>query len=262
MILIKIYLDLLLIINFIFDFILLLSTSIILKRKIKIFKIVSASFIGSISIFLLFLRLNSFELFIIKFLISLIMIYISFGYRNFRYLIKNIYYLYTLSIILGGFLYFVNINISYKNSGLLFINNGLSINFILAIIISPIVIHIYLKESKKLKNNYNNYYNISIFLDDQKIDLIAFLDTGNKLFDPYRHRPIILVNYIYIKASKEKVLLVPYKTVNNEGILKCIKANKIMINHKLIHMNYLIGLSDNISIDGVDAILNEKILEG
>lgn len=159
-------------------------------------------------------------------------------------------------------MYFVNINMSYKNSGLLFFNNGLSINFIVALIVSPIVIHIYLKEIKKLKNNYNNYYNISIFLDDKKIDLVAFLDTGNKLFDPYNHRPIILVNYIYIKIPKEKVLLVPYKTVNSDGILKCVRANKIMVNNKMFYINYLIGLSDSINIDGVDAILNERILEG
>lgn len=190
------------------------------------------------------------------------MIFISFGYKNFRYLIKNIYYLYTLSIILGGFLYFINITFSYKNNGLIFVNNGLSINFIFALIISPIVIYLYVKEIKKLKNNYNNYYNISIYVNNEKIDLVAFLDTGNKLFDPYRNRPIILVNNLYIRVPREKILLVPYRTVNNEGLLQCIKANKIIINNKLIYKNYLIGLSDNINIDGVDAILNEKLMEG
>lgn len=248
--------------NFVFDFILLLATSIILKRKVKIYKLVLGALFGSLSILFMFMKINSLELFILKFIISLIMIFISFGYKNLRYLIKNIYYLYTVSIILGGFLYFINITFSYKNEGLIFMNKGISINFIIAIFISPIIIYMYIKQVKELKNNYNNYYNVNINLDNQIINLTAFLDTGNKLIDPYKKSPIILVDKSLINIDDKKILFVPYHTVNNSGILKCIKANKIQINGTNYNKRYLIGLSENIKIDGVNCILNEKLLEG
>ena len=65
----KIYLDLLFFLNFGFDFILLLVVSIILRRNVSLTRIVLGGLIGGLSIFILFLKINSFELFILKILI-------------------------------------------------------------------------------------------------------------------------------------------------------------------------------------------------
>ena len=88
--LMKVYLDLVMILNFFIDFILLLSVKIILKRNIKLNRIIYGSFIGGLSILLLFFNINSFILFIAKVLISIIMIIISFGYRNIKYTLINL----------------------------------------------------------------------------------------------------------------------------------------------------------------------------
>ena len=59
-----------------------------------------------------------------------------------------------------------------------------------------------------------------------------------------------------------KMVLVPYKTISNEGILKCIIAEKLDIKGIGIYKDVLIGLSDgDIRIDGVDMILNSRIRE-
>lgn len=261
----KIYLDLILILNFVFDFLLLLSVSLILKRHVKLTKIILGAFIGSFSILTLFIKINSFELFIIKFIISIIMILVTFEYRNMRYFFKNFIFLYLSSIILGGFLYYLNITFSYKNNGLVFFHKGLSINFIFLIIFSPIILYIYIKESKSLKNNYSKYYNVNLYItDDIILKLNAYLDTGNKLVDPYKKRSIILVDRkkLIFDINEFKMVLVPYKTVNYNGILKCFKAKKIEINEK-VFTNFLVGIMDSsFNIDGVDCIISEKILEG
>ena len=67
------------------------------------------------------------------------------------------------SIILGGFLYFFNIQFSYKNNGLVFYHDKLSINFIVLILLSPLITYTYIKQCKSLKNNYNYYYKIEIY---------------------------------------------------------------------------------------------------
>lgn len=257
----KVYIDLILVTNFLFDFIILISSSIILKRNTKIIRIVFGALFGSLTMLSLFIRFNTISLFFFKLFVSIIMIFITFGYKNYKYFLKNLYYLYMVSIILGGILYFVNIQFSYKNNGLLFVINGFSLNIVVGIILSIIILYKYIKNIKLLKTNYNKYYKINIYLKNGKVFTFnAFLDTGNKLVDPYKKWPIIIVNEDKIK-TEDKILLVPYHTVNNEGLLKCIKPSKVYIEDIGYKNKVFIGLS-NINIDGVDCILNERLLEG
>mgnify|MGYP001206776659 CR=1 FL=1 len=127
----KIYLDLVLVLNFIFDLIILITVSYVLKRNVKSINFILGGLLGSLTTLFLFIDINSIELFFFKLVISILMTIITFSYRNIRYTLKNLSYLYIVSIILGGFLYFLNITFSYKHDGLIFYNNGLSINFIL-----------------------------------------------------------------------------------------------------------------------------------
>ena len=247
------------ILNFFFDFILLLSVSILLRRNVSIYKILGGSFIGGVSILFLFIDLNSLTLFIYKFMISILMILVSFGYKSIKYTFKNMLYLYTASIILGGFLYFLNVEFSYQQYGLVFVNNGLSVNVIFLIIFCPIIIYIYVKQGLWLKNNYSNYYKVIIYYDNKKYLLNAFLDTGNNLVVPFMKKPVILVNK---KIKVDKFFYIPYKGVNNQGMIKCFKADKIEINN-LVKKNIIVGLlNEKIKIDGVDCLLNKKLLEG
>lgn len=258
----KVYVDLLFLINIFFDFLLLLSVSLILKRHTKIYRIIIGSLVGGISIFFLFLNITSITLFFLKILIAILMILTTFGFKDIKYFIKNISYLYLISIVLGGALYLLNIEFSYKNKGLIFYHNGLSINIIILLIVTPILLYLYIKEMKDYKQNYSKYYKIEIiFKNNKNIILNAFLDTGNNLIDPYKKRPVILVNYNVIKEyiTNEKELLVPYNNINSEGLLRCIKPKKIIVNEKEFN-NVLIGLSFNkIYIDGIDCILNNNI---
>lgn len=261
----KIYLDLIFVLDFLFDLLLIISLAILLNRHTTLKRILIATLFGSIAIFVLFLFKNSIIIILCKLLISFVMVIIAFGYRDLVYSFRNMFYLYTLSIFLGGFLYLINIEVGYNNSGLLFYNNGLKINFIFLLILSPIVIYFYVKQVKLLKNNYSNYYNVDIYFDDNTVtSLIAFMDTGNNLYDPYKKRPIILVDKSKIKFdyNKNNILLVPYDTLNSEGLLKCIIPKKIYINNVGIKTNFLVGISEEkINIDGVDCILHQKLLE-
>jgi len=65
------------------------------------------------------------------------------------------------SVILGGFLYFLDTEFSYKHEGLIFYFNALSINFILLLIISPIILYLYIRCLKKYKATYNYIYKIT-----------------------------------------------------------------------------------------------------
>lgn len=261
----KIYLDIILILNFLIDLILIFAVAIILRRHTNLKKIIKGTLIGSLSILSLLFNISSFILIIIKVLIAFIMVITVFGFKNLKYTLKNLFYLYTSSIVLGGFLYMLELELCYSNKGLLFYHNGLKLNFSVLLLISPIIIYYYIRQLKELKENYSKYYNIDIYLKNGKIvELSAFLDTGNKLIDPYFKRPIILVNKDKIKFSytDNDILIVPYDSLNNHGLLKCIIPDKIYIDKVGIRNNFLIGISEEeIKIDGIDCILNAKLLE-
>ena len=236
----KIYLDLILIINFIIDYLLLYGTKKILKNKTSIKRILLGSIIGSISSLLLIYQNNI----IIKILLSILIIIITFGINN---IIKNITYFYLLSIILGGTLYLFDLNI-YK------------LNYQILLLISPILIYLYIKENIKYKNIYLNNYIVEIYINNKLYKLEGMIATGNELKDPYKKRSIILVN-INLDYRKFKFLFVPFNALNTQGIIPCIKPDKIIINNK-IFTNYLIGLSkDKFHLNGVECILPNTIKE-
>jgi len=237
---VKIYLDLILIINFIIDYLLLYGTKKILKNKTSIKRILLGSIIGSISSLLMIYQNNI----IIKILLSILIIIITFGINN---IIKNTTYFYLLSIILGGTLYLFDLNI-YK------------LNYQILLLISPILIYLYIKENIKYKNIYLNNYIVEIYINNKLYKLEGMIDTGNELKDPYKKRSIILVN-INLDYRQFKYLFVPFNALNTQGIIPCIKPDKIIINNK-IFTNYLIGLSkDKFHLNGVECILPNTIKE-
>ena len=245
-----IYIDLLLIINFIFDFILLLTINIVLKRYSKISRLVLASLFGEITLLSLVIPIKTYFLIFLKLMMGIIMVIISFGYKNIKYTLYNSFYLYMTSVILGGFVYYLSIE--FKSMNYLFL------------LPSPIILYAFIKSMKVLKEIKNYYYKITItFNDNYNLNLTAFLDTGNKLIDPITNKPIILINKKKIKGSIQirSPMYVPYNTINHHGLLECIKPKYILIENKKI-TNYLIGLSEeSFKLNGIDCLLNYKILE-
>ena len=249
-----IYIDLVFFINLTMDLYILSGVKFLLKLQTKLYRIILGSIIGSSSILLLFLKLNTLELNIYKILISIIMTYVTFGKNKF---FNKLFYLYIISIIVGGSLYLINDSLGYKVDSFIFINNGYNINLIILLIISPLIIYLYIKEFLKFKKKINTTYNVIIKIKNKIINIEAFLDTGNKLIDPYFHRPIILLNKKYINLKKHKIIYVPFNSLNNNGILKCIIPEYILIDNKK-YDKCLIGISDNLKYD---CILNERIFD-
>ena len=257
----KIYLDLVFFLNFGFDLLLLLTLKIVLKKKTSFFRILLAAFIGALSIFFLFIPLNSFTLFIFKIFISLIMVRVSYRFDGIKLYFIDLLYLYFISIVLGGFLYYLNLEFSYKNTGLIFFHNDFSINFILLFILSPIVLYFYIKQNNYVKKKIITNYTVSFTYNRKKYTYNGYLDTGNRLYDPYKHRPVILLydpNFKLMKSTK--VIYVPYQTLEHNGLIKCFILKNVFIDNNIELNEVLIGLSsDSFKIDGVDIILHSDL---
>ncbi len=239
----KVYLDLVIVINFVYDFLILSSTSILLKRNAPFFRIFISSLLGLISIITLFVPIDKTLLMVFKILLSVLMVYISFGKNNF---FENIFYFYVITIILGG--------TSYLLGG-----DKTIINVILMALISPIIIFLYIKSIREYKAKISSMHDVIIIDGENTYKLNGYLDTGNKLIDPITKYPVIMVSKD-LRIESNKIFYVPYNVVNSSSILKCVKVDRVLIDNKLVKV--LLGLCDNdIFNKGVSCILNDSLRE-
>ncbi len=247
----KVYIDLLFLLNLIYDFLLLMTVSVTLKRNINYKRLLLGSLVGALSTFIIFLPLNKYLLLVLKIIMGLIMLLVTFKYKNIKYFLHNILYLYMTSVILAGFLYYLKLE--FKN-----------LSYLLILSIAPLILYLYIKEQKDLKSIVNYYRKVIITLkNNQEINLTGFIDSGNKLKDPITGKYIILVNKNLIDGiyNIRSPMYVPIKTVNQKSLLECISIKNIKIDN-IVYNNYLLGLSDTFKSNDYDCLLNYHLLEG
>jgi len=247
----KVYIDLLLILNFIYDMLLLITVSITLKRNISFKRILFGSVIGMLSTLIIFIPLDKYLLLLLKLIAGFLMIIVTYKFRNIKYFLNNVLYLYMCSVILAGFLYFLKIEFN-------------NLCYVISLIIAPLILYLYIKEQKELKKIVNYYKKVVIILKNNKvIELNGFIDSGNKLKDPITNKYIILINKKRLKGiyNIRSPMYVPIKTVNRTSLLECISIKNIIIDNKS-YSKYLLGLSDTFNgFEGVDCLLNYHLLE-
>ncbi len=207
---------------------------------------------------ILFLNIGSIMLFILKMLTGILMVIITFSFKNIKYTFNNFINLMISSVVLGGSLYLMNIN--NESNNMHFFTNNQTINIIALLVISIIVLYIYIKCSISYKQEFNKFYKIDVYINNQKYLCNAYLDTGNKLKDPYFKKPIILTNNQQIEFKN--IIYVPFQTLNNSGVLECMLVEKIYIHNIGYRNKVLLGRAyDKFQIEGIDTIINERILE-
>ena len=248
----KIYIDLLLLLNVWIDFFLLLFVKLVLRRASSLKRIILASITGGLTTFLVFIKISFIFITILKILLSGILVIIAFDYKNIIYTFKNILYLFIIGVIIGGIAYKIKLGV-----------NNIHLYLMLLVLLTPIMIFIFYKQNKIIKKQYSLYYDVKIVFDNISTSLCGFLDSGNNLYDPITKKPIILVNKRCLKGINKirSPMYVPIKTVNKSSLIKCYKPNKITINNQHYN-NYLIGIvEEKIRIDGVDCLLNNRLME-
>lgn len=247
-----VYIDGLLFLNFYLDFLLLLTVVILLKRNVKMFRIIFGAFIGSLTILVLFFKIDSMQLFFIKIYLSFIMCIVCFGYRNLKSFLVNVGVFYMVSILLGGFLYFLNITFSYKHDGLNFFNDGFSINALFLIIISPIILYFYIKQMRMFKQKIVFSFKTNIYIGRKVLNLNGYLDSGNTL--TYKNRLVILTNID--NNFRNKKIYIPYIAIGGSGLLECIKVRKVEVIGLGVFENIYLGFNKDFKLAGAEVLLN------
>ena len=206
-----IYIDIIFIENIIMNAIILYATSIILKQKIKILRLGISAIIGSIySIVMYITKLPIYSSIISKFILSVVMIYVSFKPNEPKKMFKQIIIFYLTSFVFGGvalnLIYFLRPeNISIKNG--LFTGEYVLKVIMLGAIMAFIIIKISIKIIKTKFNTKDMYCDIKLKINEKQIETKAMIDTGNLIKEPITNTPVVIVEGSLLKGIIPKEIL-------------------------------------------------------
>lgn len=272
-----IYMDMLFLENFILDFIILYVTGLISKNKIKFLKLIFGSALGAIYVVMYyFIKINVYSNIIIKLLLSIIMIYISFVPTNFKEMLKLTVFFYLTSFVFGG----AALSVIYMlNSRRITIQNGILIGnytirtIFIGVVIACIVTIIAFKFVKAKFSKNDLFCNIIIKINNKQIKTKAMLDTGNFLKDPITNIPVVVVEYTVLYDMVPKEILDNIEDIlggDLEKIPENIK-NEYMSKLKVIPFSslgkqngMLLGLkADGLIVDNEEEVKNiDKVIIG
>ena len=256
----ELYIDVLFLVNFMMDYLLLLIVRKMLKSAVSHINLLIGALWGAgTTCLIVTLPLPHVALKFIAFhlLINTIMILIGLKIRRIRDFVKAIFLLYIGAFLMGGIMGYVR---QYIRVGSLF--------FGVAVLAYYVILGIW---------NFISYVNkirtcrcdVRIYMRGNEYQVRGLLDTGNSLHDSLTGKPVcIMERKIADKIFRENgdiaFRYIPYHTIGkSEGVLKLVKFDKMCVKatEEQWVNNPLIAISEeNISDKGeYQMILNPKL---
>lgn len=252
-----IYVDILIVLNTIINYLLLLTASHLLRKEPKRLRLLLGSLLGGIYSLLILVPEMSFLLSsIIKLLLSISIVSITYKPNTIKTLIRSLSAFFSVSFIFAGIMLciwfvFEPKGMTYKNTAVYF--NFSFINLIVIAVVSYVLVSFFNHFTKPNAPD-NHIYSVNISVLGKNLKGKGLLDTGNSLFDVFSGSPVIIVNYNFIKPIlpsylhdffsgnysydstsfvpewKKRIRMIPCASVNNStGLLPSFKPDLVSI---------------------------------
>ena len=270
-----IYLDVIFLENIVINYIILYVTGIISKTQIKQKRLIAGALIGAFySIIYYVLNLKIYSSFIIKIILSIVIIYVAFNSKKFKDLLKKVLLFYLTSFVFGGsaiaIIYMVNSqNITIQNG--VFVGSYTIKTVLIGIVIAYFTIIFTFKILKTRISKKDLICEIEISFNNRTIKTKALIDTGNLLKEPITNLPVIVMEHTllyevlpkeilnnseeilggdfskipeYIKEEySSKLKVIPYSSLGKQnGMLLGIKGENLVVYLKdeILHLDKVI----------------------
>lgn len=216
-----VYLEAIWLLNFLFDWILLLFTKGLMKDKTKQYQILLGAFVASLitPVQLLF----SYSILmhpLSKFLFSCLIILVAFKWETFPRYAQLLGYFYFVSFLFGGALfasyYFLDSTLlkSTLQPVMQQTAYGDPVSWLFILLCLPIA-YLFLKQrlnhygTKKIY--YEQYCETLLSFQGKTITTIGYIDSGNQLIDPLTNQPVIIGDEIILRNWFKKEELIKFK---------------------------------------------------
>lgn len=230
-----VYIDCLILENFIINYFLLLVTSQTIRQKLNERRCIIASLAASFYVFTIIIKkLRIFAVLPFKFIAAFGIIFLCYKFNNIFLYLRTflIYILY--SVLLAGFCLLI------QCSSINGINISLNISHYSAnkLLISAILLYISVNRTvvyiKDRKNVADLIYTIDVTVNNTDMEIKGFLDTGNELKEPATGLPVIIAEksiFMNIDLKGYDKYYIPCKTITaGISVLVGFRPDKITVN--------------------------------
>jgi stage II sporulation protein GA (sporulation sigma-E factor processing peptidase) len=212
-----VYLDVIWFLNFLFDSLLLSLTSIMLKRKIRWWRISLGGLLGSMIILLSFSPVASLAGNpLVKLCFSFGMVLITFGFKRLRFFFKALMFLYLSTFLTGGTLigvhYFIKFDNQLTSEVLLASVKGFGdpISWLFVMIGFPLAWYFSRSGVKKMemtKIQFDQLVDVHFTIQNLQLSIKGLIDSGNQLYDPITKVPVMIISIHHLKELIPKEII-------------------------------------------------------
>lgn len=272
-----IYIDVVLIENLIMNYIILFTTGLILKVKRNHIRLIVASLLGAIYSIIAYMGvLEIYSSFILKIILSILIVYIGFNPQSIKKMWKDILLFYLTSFVFGGaafaLIYIIRPQDILMKNGLFLGTYPLKTVMLGTVVAFIIIITAFAIVKNKISKK-DMFCDIEIKINGKIVNTKAMIDTGNMLKEPITNTPVIVVEHtlLYECIPKEilnnlekiiggdfenipneiredyisKLKLIPFSSLGKQnGMLLGIKAEylKVITEEEEENKNVIIGI--------------------
>jgi len=243
-----VYADIVLLVNFCSDYILLYLCSCFLHIKAPLLRTVCACTLGAVYALLAIIFP------VLKYLyvpIIMMMCLVTFGKRSMMTYVRILFVIFVFSFMLAGILEFAGLR-HVNEKGILYSAGITATGFVAFYFISVF--------SQRILQYQLNTKSVQakIELKNKILDIVLLSDSGNLLTEPESNKSVIVLDskhrcFFSENCNSDKLMM--FKTVSGSGIIELYKADMILANNNEIDAYIGFCINDACSFDGCDGII-------
>lgn len=204
-----IYVDVIWLLNFLFDMMLIMLTLILAKESTSKKRIIFGSFVASVIVPISIYFPDSFFTSVVgKILYSILIIVCVCRYRSKYQLFRLLLLFYFVTFTIGGGLIAIHFMLEspfgVSSNGILTFNNGFGdpVSWLFVVVCFPIVWHFTKRSMDKHaveKIRYDQLCPITLIINNESFSTTGYIDSGNQLVDPLTKSPVVICDEFFLK---------------------------------------------------------------
>lgn len=258
-----VYVDLLLIANFLLDFCILTLTGIICKEKLCLRRLVISALVASSSVSLFWIS-STIAFIILRFMYSLIIVFLAYSFRGIKKFVIDFSIFYIMNYVLAGVL--ISFNLSSKFLVIDFFDLKIWCFLIISFLFSLVLT--YVLKVQLIQKQFS--IPVQIKIGGKWYELLGYLDSGNTVLTP-NQIPVVfiddnsidfVIDEMYLQANAIPYQYTRMQTLYSEHEILVFQPEefKIYYHHDFIPVMVYLALFNQASKSDYQVILNKNLL--
>ncbi|MBR0350005.1 MAG: sigma-E processing peptidase SpoIIGA [Clostridia bacterium] len=279
-----VYADVLLIVNLFVNYVLLLCSSMIMKKHTQRLRMLLGAAIGAFYGFVVFLpELPSLAEFALRIATTVLIVLGAFGYKNLPSFLRSFFTFFAVSFAFGGIMLVLWVTVApigmiYNNGAVYFDIDlaVLAISTVVSFAVVSLIAHFTARRAPK-----DSIALVKISYKGKEVKLAALIDTGNSLCETFSGYPVVLGEAESLEkimpdavrafidgddvSSSHEMRLVMHKTVSGTGVLPVFRPDYIevkSVSHSIKTSEVYVAVTkNNLARGEYEMILNPALFE-